>query len=490
MISFLGSILLLIVGYFTYGLLVERVFGMDSSRPTPAIRLRDDVDYVPLPIYKTFLIEFLNIAGLGPIFGAVAGALWGPSAFLWIVFGNILGGAVHDYLSGMISVRMDGASLPNIVGKTLGKALQQFMLFFTVVLMILVGAVFMLGPAEILASIFHANIHVGGVNIPINTTFWAIVIFIYYFLATLLPIDKIIGRIYPIFGFLLFFMAISIFIAMIVKGYKVPEVWGNLYNHHYLGDKMPIFPLMFISIACGAVSGFHATQSPMMARCITNEKQGRFVFYGAMVMEGIVALIWAAIAMAFFGSIEGLNEVMGKEGRTAAYVVNLISNTLLGRLGAILALLGVVAAPITSGDTAFRSARLIIADAFSISQTKIKNRLLIAVFLFVGSFFLTQINYNILWRYMAWSNQTLATITLWAVTVYLFRENKFYWISLLPAAFMTMVTSTYFFFAPETLSLPYNLSLVLGVSVTLFILGLFFIYVRKNSTKKLLIIKK
>jgi carbon starvation protein CstA len=262
------------------------------------------VDYVPLPIYKTFLIEFLNIAGLGPIFGAVAGALWGPAAFLWIVFGNILGGAVHDYLSGMISVRMDGASLPNMVGKTLGKALQQFMLFFTVVLMILVGAVFMLGPAEILASIFHANIHVAGVSIPINTTFWAIVIFIYYFLATLLPIDKIIGRIYPIFGFLLFFMAISIFIAMIVDGYKVPEVWGNLYNHHYLGDKMPIFPLMFISIACGAVSGFHATQSPMMARCITNEKQGRFVFYGAMVMEGIVALIWAAIAMAFFGSIE------------------------------------------------------------------------------------------------------------------------------------------------------------------------------------------
>jgi len=228
----------------------------------------------------------------------------------------------------------------------------------------------------------------------------------------------------------------------------------------------------------------------MMARCITNEKQGRFVFYGAMVMEGIVALIWAAIAMAFFGSIEGLNEVMGKEGRTAAYVVNLISNTLLGRLGAILALLGVVAAPITSGDTAFRSARLIIADAFSISQTKIKNRLLIAVFLFVGSFFLTQINYSILWRYMAWSNQTLATITLWAVTVYLYRENKFYWISLLPAAFMTMVTSTYFFFAPETLSLPYNLSLVLGVSVTIFILGLFFIYVRKNLAKKLLIIKK
>jgi len=483
MYTFLIAVAVLIAGYVFYGLLMEKVFGVDENRQTPAYSKQDGVDYVPLPWYKIFLIQFLNIAGLGPIFGAIAGAMWGPSAFLWIVFGSIFGGAVHDFLSGMMSVRLDGLSLPEITGKYLGKPVMQFMRAFTVMLMILVGAVFIMGPAGILSGLTPGSLNISSFQIEFNLTFWAVIVFIYYFLATMLPIDKLIGRIYPIFGFALLFMALAIIGAILLGDFQIPELIGNINNQHVKGDAMPIFPMMFVSIACGAISGFHATQSPLMARCIKSEKYGRRVFYGAMITEGILALIWAAAAMAFFGGVGGLNETMVANNSNAAWVVNEISNSLLGRFGAVLAILGVVAAPITSGDTAFRSARLIVADFLHVNQKSILHRLYIAAPLFLCGFILTQIDFGIIWRYMAWSNQTLACITLWAVTVYLVLEKKAWIVSFVPAVFMTMVTSTYFFFAPELLRLDYVVSTIIGSGITVFVLFVFLLWFYKNRPK-------
>lgn len=485
MLSFSLAVIALIAGYLIYGRLMEKIFGADVNRKTPAFSNNDGVDFVPLPWYKVFLIQFLNIAGLGPIFGAIAGAMWGPSAFLWIVFGSVFGGAVHDYFSGMMSIRQNGASLPELTGKYLGKPVMQFMRVFTVGLMILVGAVFIVGPAEIIASITPFSINIGNLTLETNLTFWAVIIFIYYLLATLLPIDKIIGRFYPIFGFALIFMALSIIIALFAQGYEVPELIGNINNQHYKGDAMPIFPMMFISIACGAISGFHATQSPLMARCIKSEKYGRRVFYGAMIAEGIIALIWAAAAMAFFGGTDGLNNIMGVQGKSAAFVVNEISNTLLGKFGAIIAVLGVVAAPITSGDTAFRSARLIVADFLHFKQIKLSSRILIAVPLFIAGFFITQVDYSIIWRYMAWSNQTLAVITLWSITVYLAVNKKFWLVSLVPAVFMTTVIFSYICFAPEGLKLNYELSIAIGLIAATATLITFLIFFRNFQKRKL-----
>lgn len=471
MITFLLSILALIAGYIVYGAFVEKVFGVDSKRPTPAVTLRDGVDYIPMGWGKIFLIQFLNIAGLGPIFGAIAGALWGPVAFFWIVFGNILAGAVHDYFSGMLSVRNDGKSIPEIVGDYLGNGFRQFMRIFTVLLMVLVGAVFVVGPVGILNNIANFGISV-----------WTAAVFIYYILATMLPVDKIIGKIYPVFGFAMLFMAIGIFAGIISGGFEIPEVWpSGLINMHSDADKYPVFPLLFITIACGAISGFHSTQSPLMARCITNEKLGRRVFYGAMVAEGIVALIWAAAGMAFFGGIQELNVVMAEHKGNAAWVVNEISNSLLGKAGGLLALIGVVVAPITSGDTAFRSARLIIADFLKLKQGPMRNRLLITVPLFVVGFVITQVDFAIIWRYMAWSNQTLATIVLWAITVYLLKENKPYLITLIPGVFMTAVVSTYLFIAPEGFALPKNISYVAGGVITLIITTGFLVVAFRGS---------
>ncbi|HAQ21717.1 MAG TPA: carbon starvation protein A [Prolixibacteraceae bacterium] len=471
MVTFFISIALLILGYILYGKLVERIFGADSSRETPAMTMTDGVDYLPLPKWKTFLIQFLNIAGLGPIFGAVAGAMWGPVAFLWIVFGAIFGGAVHDYFSGMLSVKHKGLSIPEIVGIYLGFGAKQFMRGFTVILMVIVGAVFIMGPAKILESLTPESL---------TMNFWVWVVFIYYVLATLLPIDKIIGRIYPVFGFALLFMAVGLISALFVKGYHIPELtMANLTNFHDQPEKFPIFPMMFITIACGAISGFHSTQAPLMARCITNEKQGRGVFYGAMITEGIVALIWAAIGMAFYSGVGPLNEIMVANKGNAAYVVNEISNSLLGKVGGALALLGVVAAPITSGDTAFRSARLIVADFLNFKQGPIKNRLIICLPLFVVGYLLTQIDFSIIWRYMAWSNQTLAMVVLWAITVYLAQEKKLYWITLLPALFMTAVTTSYLLFAPEGFGLSFPISMSLGLIATLGAGILFFVKVSR-----------
>ena len=474
MITFFLSIAALLLGYFIYSRIVERIFGIDKNRQTPAYASQDGVDFVPMGWGKVFLIQFLNIAGLGPIFGAVAGAMWGPSAFLWIVFGSIFGGAVHDYLSGMISVRNNGLSIPEIVGKYLGIGMKQFTRGFTVILMVLVGAVFITGPASILAGI--TNHHPG-------LTFWAIAVFIYYIMATLLPIDKLIGRIYPLFGFALLFMAVGISAGLIAEGFRIPELsMQNLHNMHTDSGKFPIFPMMFISIACGAISGFHATQSPMMARCIKNESLGRRVFYGAMITEGVVALIWAAAGMSFFGGVRELNDVMTDHQGNAAWVVNEISHTLLGKIGGILTLLGVVAAPITSGDTAFRSARLIVADFLKLGQKTIKNRLIISLPLFLVGFLLTRLDFAIIWRYFAWSNQTLATIVLWTVTVYLAKEGKFYWITLLPAIFMTSVIITYICVAPEGFQLPALFGYSIGIGSALIIATTFFVFVfRRND---------
>ncbi len=474
MITFFISIAALLFGYFIYGRLVERIFGIDKNRQTPAYASQDGVDYVPMAWGKVFLIQFLNIAGLGPIFGAVAGAMWGPSAFLWIVFGSIFGGAVHDYLSGMISLRNNGLSIPEIVGKYLGIGMKQFTRGFTVILMVLVGAVFITGPASILTGI--TNNHPG-------LNFWVIVVFIYYVIATLLPIDKLIGRIYPLFGFALLFMAVGILTGLIAEGYRIPELsLLNMHNMHSEPGKYPIFPMMFISIACGAISGFHATQSPLMARCIKNESLGRRVFYGAMITEGVLALIWAAAGMAFFGGVRELNDVMTDHQGNAAWVVNEISHTLLGKIGGILALIGIVAAPITSGDTAFRGARLIVADFLKLGQKTIKNRLIITLPLFLVGFLLTQLDFAIIWRYFAWSNQTLATIVLWTVTVYMAKEGKFYWITLLPAIFMTSVAITYICVAPEGFQLPviYGYSIGIGSALGFASLFLVFIFRRKK----------
>ncbi|WP_427340128.1 carbon starvation CstA family protein [Caloranaerobacter sp. DY30410] len=460
MVSFLTSILILVLGYFTYGKFVEKVFGVDEKRPTPAVAMNDGVDFVQLSWPKIFLIQFLNIAGLGPIFGAIMGALFGPAAFLWIVLGSIFAGAVHDYFSGMLSVRHEGKSISEIVGIYLGEKARKIMRIFSVVLLILVGTVFMTGPAKLLASL-----NLGGID---SASVWLGIIIVYYFLATILPVDKVIGRIYPLFGAALLIMAVGIGGMLVIKGYNIPEI--ALTNLHPKG--LPIWPMLFVTIACGAISGFHATQSPMMARCISNEKYGRRIFYGAMISEGIIALIWAAAAMSFFdGGILGLNETIASGGPGA--VVKTISSSLLGPIGGVLAMLGVIAAPITSGDTAFRSARLVIADALGFKQGEIKKRLMLAVPLFAVGFTLTRIDFGIIWRYFAWSNQTLAMIVLWASAAYLMINKKIHWIATIPATFMTAVSVTYILQAPEGFRLPTTISYPVGIIVAVIALVIF-----------------
>lgn len=438
MISFTIALALLIIGYFTYGKLTEKIFGANPSRPTPVHTMADGVDYVELPPWKIFLIQFLNIAGLGPIFGAIMGVMYGPAAFFWIVFGSIFAGAVHDYLSGMLSVRSGGASLPEIVGAELGSRIKQVMRVFALLLMVLVGAVFVYNPADLLAMLTPDHL---------DRTFWIVMIFAYFMLATLLPIDKLIGKLYPLFGFALLFMAVGILVMLYVHWDQTPEFWEGFYNHKPDPQANPIFPMMFVSIACGAISGFHATQSPMMARCLQNEKYGRPIFYGAMITEGIVALIWAAAAISFTHGYEGLQKFL--DGGSPALLVDRLSRDWLGMVGGVLAVLGVIAAPITSGDTALRSARLIAADFLKFSQKTIWKRLAVSVPIFICCFVIMLLPYDALWRYFAWCNQMLSVFTLWAVTVWLAKNGKQYWIAILPALFMTVVTMTYIVFAPE-----------------------------------------
>ena len=463
----------LIAGYFLYGALVERIFGSDPKRTTPAYSRTDGIDYIPMPSWKVFLIQFLNIAGLGPIFGAIMGVMFGPAAFFWIVFGTIFAGAVHDFLSGMISLRRDGASLPEIVGQELGGGIRQTMRVFSLLLMILVGAVFVINPADLLAGMTPAWM---------NRTFWIAAIFVYYMMATLLPIDKLIGNIYPLFGAALLFMAAGLLGYMLFSGVNIPiEMSAGLHDRMANPDANPIFPMMFVSIACGAISGFHATQSPMMARCLKNEKMGRPIFYGAMVAEGIVALIWAAAAIAFTGGYDALSGYMAAHDNLPAALVNDVSISWLGKVGGILAILGVVAAPITTGDTALRSARLIASDMLHISQKGIVKRLLVSLPIFAAAFGLMLIDFGVLWRYFGWCNQTLSVFTLWAVTVYLARRKKnlAYLITLIPAMFMTAVCVSYFLFSPSCgIALDYTISTGAGIAVALALTLLFF--VRRN----------
>lgn len=465
--TFVGALILLVLGYIVYGAIVEKVFGADASRKTPCYTMQDGVDYIPMPTWKVYLIQFLNIAGTGPIFGAILGILYGPSAYLWIVFGCIFGGAVHDYFSGMISLRKNGASLPEIVGDELGPVVRLVMRIFSLVLMVLVGTVFVTTPAGLLATMTH------GAGLVGSPLFWSIIIFIYYILATLLPIDALIGRIYPLFGVALLFMAVGVMFGIFTHDGFMPEVtsaWGN----HNPNQSLSIFPMLFITIACGAISGFHATQSPMMARCMKNEKLGRRVFYGSMITEGIVALIWAAAAIKYAGSYERLAELMTAGGNmNPAIIVNAICNDWLGSVGAILAILGVVAAPVTSGDTAFRCARLIAADFLRYKQSTLVRRLIISLPLFLIAAVLMNINFDILWRYFAWFNQTLSIFTLWAVTVWLARKGKMFYLTLFPAMFMTCVCTSYILVAPEGFSLPYQYGVVAGVILSLVLCAFF-----------------
>ena len=459
MISFLISIAALILGYFIYGAFVDRVFGPDPSRQTPAVSKADGVDFIALPNWKVFMIQFLNIAGTGPIFGAIMGAKFGPSSYLWIVLGCIFAGAVHDYMCGMLSVRHGGAGFPELVGEYLGKRTKKVMLAFSIILLLLVGTVFVYSPALILGDIAGD----GGRG---SVMLWVGAIFVYYVVATLLPIDKLIGRIYPLFAFALLFMAAALMVCLFVKWPSLPEFWDGLggWSEKAGLSGQPIFPCLFITIACGAISGFHATQSPLMARCIRSEKMGRPVFYGSMITEGLVALIWAAVASWFFFD-GGAAEVGSDVSAAAPAVVTKVSEGWLGLLGGILAILGVVAAPITSGDTAFRSARLIIADFLHLEQKAIGRRLAVAVPLFAASALLLWYNiadsngFNTIWRYFGWSNQTLAAFMLWTATVYLFRHRKgYHLITLLPALFMTAVCVTFIlvdktgFRVPQTLA--------------------------------------
>ena len=450
MITFVLSLVALVCGYFLYGRLVEKVFRPDD-RPTPAIAKADGVDFMVLPSWKIFMIQFLNIAGTGPIFGAIMGAKFGPAAYLWIVLGCIFAGATHDYLSGMLSIRNGGANLPEIIGKYLGNTPKQVMLIFSVFLLMMVGAVFVYSPASLLQKLCIDT--APGVELLSSSTFWIIVIFVYYIIATMMPIDKIIGKIYPLFAFSLLFMAVALMVMLFVKQPTIPELWEGV-GEASLTTKN-IFPCLFITIACGAISGFHATQSPLMARCMKNEKMGRPIFYGAMITEGLVALIWATVAMYFFYNepTPGYREMAGGDQiiSKAPAIVSMVCENWLGVAGSILAILGVVAAPITSGDTALRSARLIIADFVHLEQKSIRKRLYICIPLFAAviALLIWQManpeGFDVIWSWFGWSNQTLSVFTLWAITVYLAQQRRNYFITLIPALLMTVVCTTYLF---------------------------------------------
>lgn len=464
MITFIVSILLLIAGYFTYGKFVERVFVADRKRRTPAFTMRDDIDYVPMNTTRNSLIQLLNIAGVGPIFGPILGALYGPVAFVWIVIGCIFAGAVHDYLTGMISIRNHGAHLPQLAGKFLGKAMKHVVNGFAILLLLLVGTVFVTSPAALLANMTSLSL-----------TLIIVAIFIYYLIATLLPIDKVIGRIYPYFGALLLFSAAGIGIGLIVTGAPIPEL--SFQNMH--PDAAPIFPLLFLTISCGALSGFHATQTPIISRTTQNETNGRKIFYGMMITEGIIAMIWAAAAMSLFYGDQSLSDVLAAGGPAA--VVSEVSTTMLGAVGGTLAVLGVIVLPITSGDTAFRSARMIIADYIKVDQKPMLKRVMVALPLFVVSYGLTHMDFTLLWRYFSWANQTTAVIALWVGTMYLVLSRKPHWITSVPATFMTMATFTYLAYAPIGFGLPLQLSYVVAALGTLICIALFMKRVRRLS---------
>lgn len=485
MITFILCFAALVIAYFTYGRYLEKVCGIDAKNPVPSQAMYDGVDYIPMPRWKVFLIQLLNIAGLGPIFGALLGAAYGPVAFLWITLGGIFMGAMHDFVSGVISLKDSGKSLPEIIGTYLGNGTRAFMRLFSVFLMVLVGAVFMSQPAELIASnIPMPSLEVTAIgNMSFELVAVLAVILVYYILATLLPIDKLIGRIYPLFGIALLVMALSILYVLLSDSgtYRIPEL-TSFENRIANPEQFPIVPMLFTTIACGAISGFHATQSPMMARCMQNEKESRMIFYGAMIAESIVALIWAAIGMAFWGGVEGLNTAIAENGGSAARLVDIIASTTMGPVVTAFVLVGIVGCAITSGDTAFRSARLIVADIFGVEQKRLLKRVLVSLPLFaVALFIIFALPFQTIWSYFAWCNQTLAVITLWCITVYLYRKGKPVAIGALPALVMTYVCSSYIFVSPMMCGMENRaLAYVLGGVLTTVIAVAVYIRTRKG----------
>lgn len=485
MITFITCLSALIAAYFTYGKYLERVCEISPENPVPSHSMYDGVDYIPMPQWKIFLIQLLNIAGLGPIFGALLGAAYGPVAFLWITLGGIFMGAMHDFIAGIISLKNNGLSLPEIIGKYLGNGSKIFMRIFSVLLMVLVGAVFMSQPAELIAS----NVDMPALETTaFGSTSWEllsilIMILVYYTLATILPIDKIIGRFYPIFGIALLAMAACILWVLLTnEKYIIPEL-TSLNNEIADPEKFPIVPMLFTTIACGALSGFHATQSPLMARCLTNEKQSRFVFYGAMIAESIIALIWAAIGMAFWGGVEGLNDAIAANGGNAAKLINIITDTTLGKSVAGIVIFGIIACAITSGDTAFRCARLIVSDMLGIGQKELKKRVLVSTPLFLCALIVIfALPFQTIWSYFAWCNQTLAVITLWCISSYLYKQRKPVIIGLLPALIMTYVCSSYIFVSPMMMGMQNRTAAyILGAVLTLAVAGVAHIKVRNEK---------
>ena len=498
-VYFFAAVALLILGYMTYAVLVEKIFGIDPKRLTPVHTKADGVDYVPLKSYKIFFIQLLNIAGLGPVFGPLLGALYGPAAMLWVVFGTIFAGAVHDFLAGAMSLRYGGASYPDVIGHNLGPYVRIFLLIFTVWFMILVGAVFVNGPAGLLAykttqllqgSSFSQGLSDLVAGSPLAQYFtdsaghialgkiWAIIfsviIFVYYFLATILPIDKIIGRIYPLFAILLIFMALGLFIALVFNPHyqilpncKFSDFFTNLHP-----QKLPMWPLIFITIACGAISGFHATQAPMMARCMQSERQARTMFYGVMVAEGMIALIWVTIGLSFYG---GDPQALLAAGKPAVVVAQTSEGLLGSTIGGTLVFLGVVILPISTGDTAFRTGRLILADMLQKNQNKISNRILLAIPIFILGIYFAVGDFTAIWMAFGWTNQTLACVTLWACAVFLKRRKRCFWVAAIPAVFMTTVCATYLFYDKQ---FPFKWDMtyatLAGLTLTLILTALFF----------------
>ncbi|SDK20814.1 carbon starvation CstA family protein [Sediminibacillus albus] len=455
MVTFFAALLLLVLGYTFYAKFVERTFVIDDDTPTPAYTKRDNLDFVPMSWWKGNLIQLLNIAGLGPIYGAVAGALYGPVAFIWIVVGSIFAGAVHDYFSGMMSLRHGGAQFPTLVGRYLGRPAKTFINGLSLILMILVAAAFTAGPAQLISQIT-----------PLSFLVALVIIFSYFLLATVLPVNRIIGRIYPLLGGILLVMAIAVAVAILFSGKPMPNL--TVANLHP-GD-LPVWPLLMVTISCGAISGFHCTQSPIIACTMKKESDGRKIFYGAMIIEGVIALIWAAAGMTFFNGTAGLAEALAAGGPSG--VVNEISTSLLGTLGGILAIFGVIILPITTGDTALRSSRMILTDVlakFYKMDSKVKV-LLVTIPVSIPAFLLATIDYTFLWRYVGWTNQVVATVMLWTATLYLLKNFKLHWICGIPAVFMTGVVCMYIFYAPEGLNLDYQLSAIIGFSLTFIVI--------------------
>jgi len=470
MYTFLGGVALLIIGFFTYGKFVEKVFGVKEDRPTPAITKKDDVDYLPLNKTKNALIELISIAGVGPIFGPIMGALYGPVAFIWIVVGCIFAGAVHDYLTGMISIRNGGAHLPALAGKFLGKTMKHVVNIFSILLLLLVGTVFVSSSATLIYDLL------GG---AVGLTLLIAAVFVYYILSTMLPIDKVIGKLFPIFGAILLLGTVSLSISLLINQAPIPEL--SFTNMH--PENTPIFPLLFLVISCGAISGFHATQSPIVARTTRSEKEGRGIFYGMMITEGLVAMVWAAAAMSLFDGPVSLNELINTIGTSG--IVSQVASMMLGSILGTILIMSVIVLPLSSGDTAFRSARMVIADYINIPQQKISKRMMIAVPLFVLSVLLTTVDFTLLWQYFSWANQALAAIALWVGAMYLFIAKRNYWIAMIPGIFMTYVVTAYILNAPIGLRLPMNITYILSAIITVSIIMLFYKYARKNRANGL-----